>query len=272
MPLDRLGLHSRSEIVEAAQRLLDAERRHSACPPIRELLNSGTIDDAYAVQSAVVAEKVRRGAVVVGRKIGLTSRAVQEQLGVHQPDFGVLFEDRRFSSGAKIPDWLLMQPKAEAEIAFVLADDLADGPLDLDQCRGAVARAYAAIEIVDSRIANWDITLTDTVADNASFGAYVVGRRGVELAEFSPKEAVMTMTVDGNQVSQGLGSDCLGDPLLALAWLAQTARTHGQPLLAGQTILSGALGPVAAVPPGAVVEATISGLGSVSFEMTDVTI
>ena len=157
---------------------------------------------------------------------------------------------------------MLLQPKVEAEVAFTLAADI-DGPTDLETVRAAVGYAVAAIEIVDSRVAAWDITITDTVADNASSGLFVLGDNPVPLAEFEPISATMTMSVDGQVVSEGTGADCLGDPLIALQWLARTAAEYGNPLRAGQVVLSGALGPMAPVHPGSVVRAEISGLGTV---------
>jgi 2-keto-4-pentenoate hydratase len=185
-------------------------------------------------------------------------------IGVKQPDFGQLTSGMHYEEGADLPIGGLIQPKAEAEVAFVLKEGLAEGALDVEQCRAAVDYAVAAIEIVDSRIADWKIGITDTVADNASSGLYVLGDQRVPLTDFEPVEVQMTMTQDGEQVSAGDGSMCLGDPLLALSWLARTARDYGQPLEAGQVVLSGALGPMVPAPPGSVFEATISSLGTVT--------
>ncbi|MER6006498.1 fumarylacetoacetate hydrolase family protein [Nonomuraea angiospora] len=203
---------------------------------------------------------------MTGRKIGLTSPAVQQQLGVDQPDFGVLFADMEVTGTA--PTGQLLQPKVEAEIAFVLADDLT-GDLDLPTVRAAVEYAVPALEIVDSRIADWDITITDTVADNASSGLYVLGAERLPLSAFEPVEATMRMYADDQLVSQGTGAACLGDPLNALLWLARTARDLGDPLRAGQVILSGALGPMVPVSPGTTVKAEISGLGIVIVTFED---
>ncbi|MGI8768818.1 MAG: 2-keto-4-pentenoate hydratase [Propionibacteriaceae bacterium] len=194
---------------------------------MRDLIGSTDAAAAYAVQERLTASRIAGGAGVVGRKIGLTSRAVQAQIGVAERDFGVLFEDMAHADGAEVPFGRLLQPKAEAEIAFVLAADLADGPLDTSQVRAAVAYAVAALEIVDSRIAGWDISYADTVADNASSGAYALGTTRVSLEEFAPVEAEMSMTIDGAVVSTGNGAACLGDPLNALAWLATKARDLG---------------------------------------------
>lgn len=254
----------RATVDAAAERLRTAARDRTPCPPLRDLIDPDDVTTAYAVQERLSELRVAGGATVVGRKIGLTSPAVQAQLGVDQPDFGVLFDDMAFAAGAELPIERLLQPRAEAEIAFVLGADLADGPLDLAQVRAAVSYAVAALEIVDSRIAGWNITFADTVADNASSGLYVLGAQRRTLAEVEPAEVRMRMLVDGEVVSTGDGAACLGDPLAALAWLARTAREFGDPLRAGQVVLSGALGPMHPVHPGARVTAEISGLGSVT--------
>jgi 2-keto-4-pentenoate hydratase len=256
---------------QAADRLLAASRTGVPCAPVRDLIGSDDVVAAYAVQSRITAARLAGGATVVGRKIGLTSEAVQRQLGVDQPDFGVLYDDMAFADGAAVPFGAVLQPKAEAEIAFVLADDLAEGELDVAQVRSAVDHAVAAIEVCGSRVANWDISFGDTVADNASSGVYVLGTQRRTLAEFEPAEVTMSMTLDGAEVSTGAGAACLGDPLNAVAWLARTARDFGEPLRAGQVILSGALGPMNAITAGAHVVVTIPGLGSVSATFPDST-
>lgn len=258
-------------IRQAAARLQQAAASGVPSAPVRDLIGPDDLAAAYAVQSRVIAARRAAGATVVGRKIGLTSTAVQQQLGVHQPDFGWLLDDMDLTGAPVVPMERLLQPKAEAEIAFVLAADLVDGPLDLAQVRAAVDHAVAALEIVDSRIAGWDIAFGDTVADNASSGLYVLGTERRTLDELEPVEVTMSMSIDGVEVSTGTGADCLGDPLRALAWLATTAREHGDPLRAGHVVLSGALGPMRSVAPGATVTAAISGLGTVSARFSDPT-
>ncbi|MFF0543201.1 2-keto-4-pentenoate hydratase [Nocardia thailandica] len=254
-----------SDAVGRAADLLDtAATTGRPCPPIRELFAAGDLAGAYEVQAELTRRRLAVGARVTGRKIGLTSPAVQAQLGVDQPDFGVLFEDMDVSASAEVPSDRLLQPKAEAEIAFVLSADLADGDLGPEQIRSAVDYAVAALEIVDSRVAGWDITITDTIADNASSGLFILADTRLTLAEFEPREVRMRMSVDGVEVSTGTGAACLGDPLEALAWLARTAREYGEPLRAGQVVLSGALGPMAPTPPGSHVEAVIEPFGTVT--------
>jgi 2-keto-4-pentenoate hydratase len=254
----------RDVVTAAAERLQAAARTGVPCAPVRDLIGSDDVDLAYAVQQRQTEARLAGGARIVGRKIGLTSPVVQKQLGVDRPDFGVLFADMDVSALPEVPSERLLQARTEAEIAFVLGADLAEGPLDDAQVRGAVAYAVAALEIVDSRIAGWDITFGDTVADNASSGLFVLGERRLTLAEFAPVEVAMTMRLGGEVVSEGSGAACLGDPLNALAWLARTARDLGDPLRAGQVVLSGALGPMVATPPGSSVSADLGPLGPVT--------
>ena len=244
----------------AAARLRQASLSREPCAPVRDLIDLST---AYAVQRELTEARLAEGARVVGHKIGLTSPAVQQQLGVDQPDFGVLFDDMDVSGLLSVPVDGLLQPRIEAEIAFVLGADLA-GDLSADRLEAAVAFMAPALEIVDSRIAGWDITIADTIADNASSGLYVLGSSRVRLDEVRPVDVQMEMTVDGAIVSKGSGAACLGDPLEALAWLAAAARDLGDPLRAGQVVLSGALGPMVPVVSGIEVSATLTGLGTVS--------
>ncbi|MPY55939.1 2-keto-4-pentenoate hydratase [Streptomyces spongiae] len=256
-------------VEQAAARLAAAFDEGCPVAPVRDLIGSHDIAAAYAVQQELTRRRQAGGAVVVGRKIGLTSPAVQQQLGVDQPDFGVLFADMDVSAEPEVPSARLLQPKAEAEIAFVLKEDLAEGDLDPAQVRAAVDYAVAALEIVDSRIADWDISLADTVADNASSGLFVLAGHRLTLADFQPRETTMRLYADDVLVSEGNGAACLGDPLDALAWLARTARDLGDPLRAGQVILSGALGPMVPAPPGTRIRAEISSLGTVSATFSE---
>ncbi|HEX7301612.1 2-keto-4-pentenoate hydratase [Lentzea sp.] len=248
------------EVELAAERLATAARTKVTCAPVRDLVGE---DEAYAVQSRNIKARIAAGARVIGRKIGLTSPAVRRQLGVDQPDFGVLLDDMAFEDGATLPTGRLLQPRVEAEVAFVLGADLTTGPFDEQTAGQAVAYAQASLEIVDSRIAKWDITFTDTVADNASAGLFVLGTEQTKLADVVTRDVSMTLSLNGEQRSAGTGADCLGDPLTALAWLATTAVELGDPLRAGDVVLSGALGPVVPVAADDEVEATITGLGTV---------
>jgi 2-keto-4-pentenoate hydratase len=246
-----------------ADRLRRAQQTRVPCAPVRDVVGASDVDLAYAVQQRLTSARVADGARIVGRKIGLTSPAVQAQLGVDRPDFGVLFDDMQVECGGVVAPDRLIQPRVEAEVAFVLGSDLEHGPLDRDQVRTSVDFAVASLEIVDSRVVDWDITFGDTVADNASSGLFVLGHDRRLLDEFSPVDVQMSMSINGVPVSTGSGAACLGDPLEALRWLAVTARDLGQPLRAGQVVLSGALGPMREVVARDAVSATISGLGQV---------
>ncbi|HJP76465.1 MAG TPA: fumarylacetoacetate hydrolase family protein [Pseudonocardiaceae bacterium] len=265
MPGSNLITDRDTAATTAVVRLMHAASAGEPCAPVRDLLGTD-IDLAYTVQKRQTASRIAAGATVVGHKIGLTSPAVQWQLGVDQPDFGVLFDD--MSVSVEFPAARLVQPKAEAEIAFVLSADLDDPGLTIADVRSAVGYATPALEIVDSRIREWDITITDTIADNASSGLFVLGDEQAELSRFEPRTATMALEVDGEPASRGTGADCLGDPLAALLWLARTAHAHGDPLRAGQIVLSGALGPMVAVRPGSTIHAQISGLGGVTVSCT----
>jgi 2-keto-4-pentenoate hydratase len=255
---------TRPDVVDrAVQRLATAGRTRTPCPPVRDLIGPHDADLAYAVQRQLVRAQLATGRTIVGRKIGLTSAVVQQQLGVNRPDYGVLFDDMACAEFAVIDVGRLLQPKVEAEVAFVLGEDIDDTDATAQSVRSAVDYAVAALEIVDSRIAGWDISFADTVADNGSSGLFVLAARHVSLDDVEPVTVAMTMSINGTQASAGGGDACLGDPLNALAWLARTAAAVGDPLRAGQVILSGALGPMAAVTPGARIRADITGLGSV---------
>ncbi|WP_036518392.1 2-keto-4-pentenoate hydratase [Nocardioides sp. J54] len=253
-----------ADVEAAADRLIEAAATRAACAPVRDLIGRDDVGAAYAVQRLVNERRIENGAVVTGRKIGLTSRAVQEQLGVDRPDFGVLFADMNYADASVLPLDHVIAPRVEAEVAFVLAHDLTDGDLGTDEVADAVAYAVAALEIVDSRIDKWDISFSDTVADNGSSGLYVLGEEQVSLDVFVPVHCEMRMLVDGVEASAGTGRACLGDPLAALSWLAQISCDVGQPLRAGEVILSGALGPMVPAAAGMEAVAEITGLGAVS--------
>ena len=252
----------------AAQRLVDASITRIPCDPIRDLLPHGTMEDGYAVQRLVL-DTTKANARRVGRKIGLTSPVVQQQMGVDTPDFGVLFADMACGDGEPVSSSLLLQPRVEAEVAFVLNGDLPDRPVIGSDVLRATDFVVAAIEIVDSRIKNWDISITDTVADNASSGMFVLGGSPRSLRDIEDlRTCEMTLSCEGEIVSSGTGAACLGHPVNAVVWLANAVAERGVPLRAGEVILSGSLGPLVTVDRGKTYEAAITGLGTVraSFE------
>ncbi|MEH0975333.1 fumarylacetoacetate hydrolase family protein [Micromonospora sp. CPCC 205546] len=247
-----------------AGELIEARESGKPCPPLRgRLLPEGDITSAYLVQQLQVRKWLQRGRRRVGAKTGLTSREVQEAFGVFQPDSGVLLDDMVVPDGAEVPLERLLQPRVEAEVAFVLGADLPDERITSVDVIRAVDHVLPAIEIVDSRIADWKISIVDTVADNASSGMFVLGTTPRRLADVDLRLCGMVLEHAGEPVSVGVGAACLGNPLHALQWLARRMANCGDPLRVGDVVLSGALGPMVPVTPGAAYEARISGLGSV---------
>ena len=247
----------------AAERLRAAHDKGEPCRPIRDLIAADDIESAYAVQDDNTRRWMHEGRKLAGRKIGLTSRVVQKQLGVDQPDFGMLFADMAVCDGEPVATGRVLQAKVEAEIAFILERDIkAEQPTMADVMR-AIGYVVPAIEIVGSRVANWDIRLVDTVADNASSGLFVLGNTPRLLAGLDLRDCAMQMSLGSEVVSTGIGHACLGHPLNATLWLARKMVELGRPLLSGDIVLSGALGPMVAVQPGATYEARVAGLGTV---------
>ncbi len=249
---------------ELARRLRDAYTGGTV-PPLRDGLDPVDADGAYAVQTINTRLWEAQGRRIVGRKAGLTAKTVQTQLGVNQPDFGVLFDDMRVADGGNLDPARAIQPKAEAEIAFVLGAGLPATDSTPEDVAAAVATVHAAIEIVDSRIADWKITFADTVADNGSSAFFVLADQGKPLPGLDIWTAGMVMQINCETVSLGVGAAALGHPLNAAAWLANTLAARGEPLKAGDILLAGALGPMVALKPGDRVRAVIGGLGECSF-------
>ena len=254
---------SQSNIARLADRLRRAGETGEATAPIRDDIAAGDVAAAYAIQQANTDHWLRAGRRLVGRKIGLTAKAVQKQLGVDEPDFGMLFADMALGDGEEVGLSRVMQPKVEAEVALVLAHDLTAPDCSVAEVISATAYALPAIEIVGSRIRNWDIRLVDTIADNASSGLFVLGAEPKPLQGLDLRLAGMCMELRGEPVSLGAGAACLGNPLNAAVWLARKMVAVGQPLKAGDVIMTGALGPMVAVAPGDVIDVRIGGLGSV---------
>jgi len=254
-------MNDQTHIETAARRLREAAASGKTCAPVRELISG--VAEAYATQEANTRHWLGEGRRLVGRKTGLTSRAVQRQLGVDQPDYGMLFADMEVLEGQPISLGRLLQPKVEAEVALVMGRDIDQGDITLPEFLRAVDHALPAIEIVDSRVTGWDIRIEDTIADNASSGCYVLGAEPKRLEGLDLRLCGMVMERRGEPVSVGAGAACLGHPVSSGVWLAGIMARAGRPLRAGDVVLTGALGPMVGVEPGDVIEARINGLGSV---------
>jgi len=257
MTMDSTVLH------RLATSLRDAARQRLTILPVRDELAGMGIAGAYAVQDINTRHALESGRRLTGRKIGLTSKSVQQQLGVDAPDFGMLFADMELAPDEEVAPGRVLQPKVEAEVAVVLERDLDGEEVTLSQLISATAYVLPAVEIVGSRIRDWDIRLLDTVADNASSGLYALGTQPRKLSEVDLRMCGMLMERKGKVVSLGVGAACLGHPLNAALWLARKMAEVGRPLQAGDVIMTGALGPMVTVEPGDLIETTIAGLGVV---------
>lgn len=250
-------------IKQLGDKLYDSLRSQQTIAPISDEFPDLTINDAYYISLQMLKRRQADGETVVGKKIGVTSAPVQEMLGVFQPDFGFLTNAMEIPNGGEIQiaDHLI-QPRAEAEIAFRLKSDLKGPGVTEQDVLDATEVIYPCFEIVDSRIDNWKIKITDTVADNASCGVFVLGDNAVDPRGLDLPNLETVVTKNGEFLSQGKGSAVQGDPLTAVAWLANTLGEFGIPFLAGEVILSGSLVPLEPMQPGDHVSMTLSGVGS----------
>ncbi|MBR58550.1 MAG: 2-oxopent-4-enoate hydratase [Myxococcales bacterium] len=256
-----------AKIQQYGDELYAALRESRAIAPIREREPELTIEDAYAISTHLLSLRMADGERVVGKKIGVTSRAVQNMLNVHQPDFGYLTDTMLFQSGAKIPiSTTMIQPRAEGEIAFLLRRDLQGPGVTNADVLSATDQVYPCFEIVDSRIEDWRIKIEDTVADNASCGVFVVGDRGVDPRKVDLVTCGMVVEKNGDVLSTGAGAAALGSPVNCVAWLANTMGRLGTGLKAGEIILSGSLVPLEPVVAGDRMHLTIGGIGEASVE------
>lgn len=246
-----------------AERLRQAQATMTPIAPLRNEIGEKDEALAYEIQHINTMHRIANGASIVGKKIGLTSIKVQQQFGISTPDFGMLFNDMEILNGLTCDISEILQAKVEGELAFVLGVDLDHDHLTIVDIINAIDYVLPSIEIVGSRIENWNIRITDTIADNASASHYVLGHTPKMLDDIDIVQCRMKMNVNGELKSSGSGADCLGSPLNAVLWLARKMQSIGSPLQAGELILSGSLGPMYAVKVGDVVEAHFSGLGSV---------
>ena len=251
-----------AQIERLGDELFEAFIGHTTVPNLRDRVAGLTIVDAYHIQARFVERRIRAGEQVVGKKIGVTSKAIQNAIGVFEPDFGHLTSAMAFDDGATVSLNSLIQPKAEAEIAFILKHDLVGPGITATDVLRATDHVRACFEIVDSRIVGWDIKIQDTVADNASCGVYALGSDKVDPRDLDLTLAGLLVEKNGEPVASGVGAAVQGSPLNSVAWLANTLGSLGMPFRAGEVILSGALAPFIPIAGGDTLVAHIGGLGS----------
>ncbi len=254
-----------ADLESIAAELLAAYGSAPTLPPLTATYDGLTVDDAYAIQLLQIQRRIADGASVIGYKVGLTSAAMQDQMGVYEPDFGHLLTPMLYPADAPIQTGRFRQPRAEPEIALVLADELRGPGLSVADVMSATAYALPAIEIIDSRITDWKIALVDTIADNASSGGLVLGQSPVPVAggrDLSLAGCVFRR--NGRIVGTGAGAAVLGSPWHAAVWLANTLTARGAQLAAGSIILTGSITASVPVTAGDATTVTIDGLGSVT--------
>ena len=249
---------------EAAGLLFEAYDTGKPVPPLTTTYDDLTLEDAYAIQLLQIDRFVAAGRTVQGHKVGLTSAAMQRLLGVDQPDYGHLLDDFFYLEHEPIPVDRFIQPRIEPETAFVLKRQLRGPGVTAHEALAAIDFVLPALEIVDSRIEDWKITLHDTIADNASSGAVVLGSTPTSVHHVDLRLTGAVMTRNGVVVGTGAGGAVLGSPLRTLVWLANTVGARGVTLEAGQVVLPGAVCAMVPVAPGDTVTATFAGLGSVT--------
>ena len=252
---------------EFAKRLRQAQNSKTPISPLRNEIGIDNIELAYQIQQVNTKYQLEQGARIIGKKIGLTNKAVQAQLGVDQPDFGMLFNHMEVLNGNSIAASEILHPKIETEIAFVLGEDLDVPNMTIIDMIAAIDYALPSLEIVGSRITNWDIKFVDTVADNASASHFVLGHTPRTLDEFDMVACRMQLHKNNELVSEGSGAGCLGSPLNAMLWLANKMLELGAPLQAGELILTGSLGPMVPIQAGDKITTSVEGLGHVSVEI-----
>ncbi|WEY43056.1 2-oxopent-4-enoate hydratase [Paraburkholderia sp. SUR17] len=251
-------------IAELGDRLYGALNARETIAPLSDSYPDMSIDDAYHVQQRMVQRRLDAGETVVGKKIGVTSKAVMDMLGVYQPDFGYLLSGMVYGEGESIAVDTLIQPKAEGEIAFVLKKDLLGPGITNAMVLAATECVMPCFEIVDSRIRDWKIRIQDTVADNASCGVFVLGDRAVSARAVDLSTCGMVLEKNGEVIGTGAGAAALGSPVNAVAWLANTLGRLGIPLKAGEVVLSGALAAMAPVKAGDNFRLSLGGIGACS--------
>lgn len=257
------------QITALGDELFEALQSRSVVEPLTKRFENITVDDAYRISKRMLARRVANGESLVGRKVGLTNKAVHKHFGIDEPDYGNLTNVMRFADGADVPvSELLIQPKIEGEIAFVLKRGLQGPGVTASDVLEATDYVAACFEIVDSRIRDWRIRIADTIADNGSSALFVMSEQRADPTALDLSACEMSMTANDALVSEGTGAAALGSPLSCVAWLANTLGAAGDELRPGDVILSGSLGAVIEAEPDTDMRLTISGIGSASLRLT----
>jgi 2-keto-4-pentenoate hydratase len=258
-----------AEAKDMARALLDARASGVPITAFTQTRPELGLDDGYAIQTELVSLLLESGETICGYKLGLTSKPMQEMLKVHQPDFGPVFTSVMHQDGAELSASGLIAPRIEAEIAVVLDKDLRGPDCTPAMVREATRGLSASMEIVDSRISDWKITICDTVADLASCAAIAMSSQVVPLEGIDPREIGMVMTKNGQVVGTGAGAAAMGDPLAAVAWLVNVLHERGVFLSAGSIVMTGALHAMVPFEPGDVFRAEFEHLGPITLTVVD---
>ena len=255
-------------IHELGDTLFRALENRTTIAPLTETHPAITVDDAYRISLRLLENRLAKGEQVIGKKIGVTSQAVMDMLNVHQPDFGFMTDAMRHDGDMPISQ-LLIQPRAEGELAFILKKDLVGPGVTMADVIAATEAIVPCFEVVDSRIHDWKIKIQDTVSDNASCGLFTINESAaINPDGFDLSTCVMTVTKNGKEISRGLGSAAMGNPAICVAWLANTLGEFGIKLNAGDVILSGSLVPLEPVRAGDSMTVSVEGIGACSVNFT----
>lgn len=255
-----------AQVKESADALWRAEETHDFIPPLTETYPDLSADDAYRVQELVLQYRLGSGRKVVGKKVGLTSVAMQKMLGIDTPDYGMIFDNMVLKDGAEVAIDSLQQPRVEPEITFFLKKTLKGPGVTLEDVMDATDYVVASLEVVGSRVADWKIKLADTIADNASHMAAVIGTRHVAVGDIDLVKEGLVFEKNGEELSRGTGEAVLENPANAVAWCANKLGEYGVPLNAGEFVMPGALVGMTPVERGDIVTAKFDNLGSVSIK------
>lgn len=263
---DDIGGTLMPDINVLADEIYRAEKTGSAIQPITNMYPDISASEAYGIQLKYVRRRINDGATVRGKKIGLTSRAMQDMLGVDQPDYGHIFDDMIYSEGEKIDTGQFIQPRIEFEIAFVLKEDIDAENITSDNVAYCIDYVIPAAELIDSRISDWKIKFEDTVSDNGSSAGAVLGEKKLNLSDIDLPSERMEIFKNGMKIDEGYGNAVLGNPLEAVVWLAKSLHAYNITLKQGEVVLAGSLTKAIDVAAGDVFEAHFENLGSVKVE------